>query len=241
MSRRAWLTLIGLLIASLLVAGAVIWLVQSTGRQEAGAIFGPRWYHEDSGPRSAWEGNHKFPGWRRPFWSVASPWWLLGRVLASEVFFFLAGALVFFLFPARQQRLLAALSRRGNGYPWALLGIGVSTAVLLLALGILAVFSFVGLPFLPWLLLLVAFLWAVGLVAVALWAGRAVRNMARLPDRQPLLDLALGVLTLFIVGSVPVLGWLALLLAGLWGVGAVVATRFGSEGGWQLDALTTTE
>ncbi len=191
--------------------------MQSAGGPQAGPIFGPQWRHPGLGPHLPWE-EHPFPGWRRPFWSAASPWWLLGRVLASEVFFFLASALVFLLFPTRLQRLLGALLRRGNGYPCALLGIGVLTAVLPLALGILAVFSFVGLPFLPWLFLLVAFAWTVGLVAVALWIGRAVRNVARLPDRQPLLDLALGVVTLFIVGSVPVLGWLALLLAGLWGV-----------------------
>jgi len=34
---------------------------------------------------------------------------------------------------------------------------------------------------------------------------------------------------------------LDLLLAGLWGMGAVVATRFGSAGGWQMDVLTETE
>lgn len=241
MSQRAWVTLIGLVLISLLVAGAVIWLVQSAVGPQAGPIFGPQWGHPGFGPRPPWEEDHRFSGWQRPFWSAASPWWLLGRVLASEVFFFLAGALVFILFPARLQRLQHALSRRGNGHPWALLGIGVLTAVLLLALGILAVFSFVGLPFLPWLFLLVAFAWTVGLVAVALWVGCGVRNIARLPDRQPLLDLALGVVTLFIVGSVPVLGWLALLLAGLWGVGAVAATRFGSAEGWQLNALIETE
>lgn len=238
MSQRAWVTLIGLVLISLLVAGVIIWLAQNAVGPQVGPTFGPRWRHPGVGPRPPWEEDHRFPGWRRPFWSAASPWWLLGRILASEVFFFLAGALVFLLFPARLQRLQETLSRRENGHPWALLGIGIVTAVLLLALGILAVFSFVGLPFLPWLLLLAAFVWAVGLVAVALWVGRGVRNIVRLPDRRPLLDLALGVVTLFIVGSIPVLGWLALLLAGLLGVGAVVATRFGSARGWQLTALT---
>jgi hypothetical protein len=110
-----------------------------------------------------------------------------------------------------------------------------------LALSFLAVFSFIGIPFLPLLFLLVAFAWAAGLVSVALQVGRVVRNKARLDDRQLLLDLALGVLSLFIVGLAPILGWIALLLAGLWGMGAVVATRFGSPGGWQLDLLSETE
>ncbi len=229
MSRRAWITLLGLFGLSLLIAAVAILAIQQmrTNAPFMRPGFGIPWERPGFEPRP-WD------GFGRPFfWARRSPWWLLGQVMASEVFLFVIGSLVLLLFPARLRVMLAALSERGRAS--GLLGLGFLTGILLLALGALAVFSLIGLPFLPVLFLLVALAVGWGLVAVTLRVGAGVRRTARIEDSHPLFDLALGVLVLFIVGSVPILGGLAFLLAAAWGLGAVVATRFGSSEGWHLD------
>lgn len=246
MSRRAWLVLTGLVVLSLLVAGVTLFAGRRLGRLPLsverpgfGAPWEPRAPWE--GPRGdfPWRGGRSLP-WRgnRPdgepfrFFARLSPWWTLGRVLASEVFFFVIGALVLALFPQRMRTMLAALDRKGKA--GGLLGLGFLSGVLLLALIVLAFFSLVGLPFLLLLLTLFVLAWGVGLVAVALRLGVAVRRQTRIPDRHILLDLALGVLGFFTLGSIPFLGWLTLVVAGVWGLGTVIATRFGSAEGWSL-------
>jgi hypothetical protein len=229
MSRRAWITLLGLFVLSLLIAAVAILVMQQV-RTNAPFIrpgFGIPWGRPGFEPRT-WGGSS------RPFfWAQHSPWWLLGQVVASEVFLFVIGSLVLLLFPARLRVMLAALSERGRAS--GLLGLGFLTGILFLVLGALAVFSLIGLAFLPLLFLLVALATGLGLVAVTLRVGARVRQAARIEDYHPLLDLALGVLVFFIVGSVPILGGLALFLAAAWGLGAVVTTRFGSPDGWHLD------
>ncbi|RME80795.1 MAG: hypothetical protein D6775_15250 [Caldilineae bacterium] len=237
LSRRAWFTLIGLALLSLLVASAAIFLVQRAapfplGHPAFGTPWEPRVPWERHHGAFPWQEGHRFPDADRPIFSQASPWWVLGRVLASEVFFFIIGALVVALMPRRMQALLAALQARERST--GLLGIGFLSGVLFVALAVLAAFSLIGLPFLPLLLILFALAWGVGLVAAAIRLGQWVGTLTRIPDRHILLDLALGVLAFFTLGSIPLLGVLTLFLAGLWGLGTVIATRMGDPSGWQL-------
>lgn len=240
MTRRTWVTLIGLFVLSLLIAAVAILLMQQVGENAPFMRpgFGAPW-ERGFAPRSALPEAPGFGHGRGFFLYHRSPWWLLGQVVASEVFLFLIGSLVLLLFPTRIRRMLDALSERGRAT--GLLGLGFLSGILLLVLTMIAVFSFIGLPFLPALLLLVALASGVGLVAVVLRVGGAVRRTARLSDRHPLLDMALGVLAFFIVGSIPILGALIFFLAAVWGLGAVVATRFGSPEGWHLDILPLEE
>jgi hypothetical protein len=229
MSRRAWFVLIGLVVLNLLAASVTLLLVQRAD----GFPIGRPGFVAPWEPRAPWEIQRgDFPGrdsgrfpWREGypgnepgrFSARLSPWWALGRVLASEIFFFVIGALVVALFPRRMRVMLKALQTRGR--VGGLLGLGFLSGILLLALGGLAVFSLVGIPFLPLLLLLLAIAVGIGLVAVALRLGVAVRGWTRLLGQHILLDLALGVLVFFTLGSIPFLGALTLLVASLWGLG----------------------
>jgi hypothetical protein len=51
----------------------------------------------------------------------------------------------------------------------------------------------------------------------------------------PLVDLLAGLLIIFILSLIPLLGPLLLALLAILGFGAVVLTRAGSAGGWDLD------
>lgn len=243
MSKRAWALLIGLFLLSLLVAGGVAWVLPQArptfGHPIPGPTYHAPWYRGEP-PRFFWPEEQGrpgplFPRGRPRFFTRPHPLWHVGRVLASEIFFFLAAALVVLLFPGRITR--SARIFWGDGHAWAALGVGVLVSLIMLVLSVLAALSALGLMFLPWLLMLYGFAWAVGLVVVALAVGRGLRRLFRVPDARWLLDLALGVLLLITVGLIPVLGWVVLLLAGLWGVGAVALTRFGASRGWQLDIL----
>ncbi len=222
MSRRAWLTLLGLLVLSLALAFVIGWGMRNFGK----TFWVSRPGFGFASPERGFESHPRLsPPWR-PFFTRLSPLWILGRVLASEISLFLIGALGLLLFPKRTHALLSALSLKGR--TGNLLGIGFLSLLLILALFVLAAFSLVGLLFLPALGLLLSLAAALGLIGVTWRIGVGMRDLARLPDRQPLLELALGTLTLFSVGSLPIVGGLALLLAGLWGLGAVVATRLGT-------------
>lgn len=242
LSRRAWLVLLGLFLLSLLTAAGALWLyTQAFDFPWARPGFGTPW--EPHGPWTEprepylWRREPRFdPGTPHPFpvpyrpharvLSRIAPWWVLGRVVASEVFFFLIGALAISLFPRRIRILLDALRTRGKSA--GLLGIGFLISLLFVALTMLAAFSLIGLPFLPVLLVLFALAWGLGLVATTVRIGQWIRDGLGVPDQQWLLELAFGVLALFILGSIPILGALALVFAGMWGLGAVFATRFGT-------------
>jgi len=124
-----------------------------------------------------------------------------------------------------------------GGNPWAALGIGVVSTLFFLLLGILATFSVAGIFFMPWLLLLFGFAWATGWVIMTLEVGYLVRRLFHISDAHRFVDLLFGVLVLVTVGVVPVAGWIVLVLANMWGVGAVVLTRFGATRGWQPGTL----
>lgn len=240
LSRRAWLTLIGLTLLSLLVASVTTSLMQRIApftpeRPGFGTPWEPRLPWEERHDKFPWREGAPFPESGRYFFSRISPWWILGRVLASEIFFFIIGALVVALMPQRMQALLAAL--RDHGRATGLLGIGFLGGVLFFALTILAAFSLIGLPFLPLLLILFALAWGVGLIAVAIRLGQWVGALMHLSDHYILLDLGLGVLAFFTLGSIPLVGALSLLVAGLWGLGAVIITRLGSAKGWEGTGL----
>lgn len=222
MSRRAWFTLFGLFALSLVVAFLLTWGVNVLGKS-AGMMrpgFGLPWPDRGFAPDSRFS-------FHRPFFLTRfSPFWVVGRVLASEVFLFLVGMLGLMFFPQRLQTLFGVLSRPGKGM--SLFGFGFLAGLLMFLLFILAVFSFIGLIFLPVMGLLMMLAGAFGLLGVTWRVGVAVRDLFGIADREPVLEMALGTLTIFTLGSIPFLGWLALFFLGVWGVGAAIATRLGT-------------
>ncbi len=153
--------------------------------------------------------------------------WAAGRVLATEIFYFLVGLILFGLAPGPMQRMTSAL-RAGSGQRWQALGVGVAVALLAVTLSVLAAFSAVGLLFLGPLVLFFNLLAVVGFFVAAAALGYGVRQLFRVPDAHWALELGLGVVVLAILGLIPLLGWLFVALALLWGMGAVLTTRLGT-------------
>jgi hypothetical protein len=157
-------------------------------------------------------------------------------VMVSLVSLVAAGALVLFLVPYRLGRTREALTRSPR-QALRLEAIGVLAFVLSLALILLLVALVTGILFAVVVLVLLAVTGFAGLLAVALALGRWIRRRVAPRAGSPIADLGIGLLALFPLGLVPWLGWLFVLLLAALGFGALVATKFGSEEGWSLDAL----
>ncbi|HET7081553.1 MAG TPA: hypothetical protein VFM49_29345 [Chloroflexia bacterium] len=159
--------------------------------------------------------------------------------LTSLITLLCGGLLILYLLPARIGRIAAAM--RG---PWpARVGLGLlglAAAVILVALGLVigvalggaSLITILGVPI--WLAITaigpVAAL--LGLTAVSLPLGRWTGRRLGLAEQPPQVDLLAGLLVLFLVSLVPVLGGLVLLCAALLGLGAVLQTRAGSARPW---------
>ncbi len=171
--------------------------------------------------------------WTRPLLLRPRPIWQVGRVLAAEIFFFLVASIVILTFPRRFARCIRIFLKDNS--TWLPLAVGFSSSITISILVILAALSGWGLILLLWLLLLLGFVWVTGLSLAALYTGYRVRQSFHISNAPWPLDLAIGVLILITVGIVPVIGWMAFFIAGMWGMGVVILTRFGSERGWDLD------
>ncbi len=247
MSRKAWVVLIGMVLLSVLLAGVTTWAIKRPPRPLPGLpIVGPT-YGIPIPPRRPVVPPPSRPlpqprpplptrlrpllPWRgAPLFIRPHPIWQVTRVIASEIFLFLVATMAFLLFPRRLLRCRRALEQGA----WSAFVMGFVGTLVMTLLGLLAMFSALGWIILPWLLLLYAFVWLMGLIVAALQLGGMVRQLFRVPDDVWMLDLALGVVLLVMLGLLPVVGWIFFLLLGMGGMGAVILTRFGSSQGWDF-------
>ncbi len=237
MSRRTFVILLITFLLSLAVAYFVGWWWQ---RMMAGALwltqpFYPFYEREPHGHRMFEPEPFLRPSPRQLI--HFSPLWAAGRTLASEVFFFLIGFVALALFQKRFRNMLERLKKNSLSY----LGVGITTALLGFLLILLAFFTLIGLPFLPFLMLFFGFLATMGLLVSLLGLGGMARRIMHLPEQHLLLDLALGICLFFIVANLPIFGMLAFFLTSLWGWGTIVATRFGAPTGWTGLTFSETE
>ena len=136
---------------------------------------------------------------------------------------FLFGLLLLGTVPAR----LDALTRAVAALPVRAAVTGFVAGLAGVILAVVLVITIVGIPGAVVLGLSLAVGTYAGLVAVAAVIGRILPIRAL--DARPVLQLAAGVLVLFVVARVPVLGGLASFVAAMVGLGAVVATRAGTR------------
>lgn len=112
----------------------------------------------------------------------------------------------------------------GHALLWGLL-IAILTPLIIVML----VLSVIGIVFIPLYLLL---LWAAGVfgyVAVSQLIGKKVLKALRIYNRPMMWEMIVGLILLCLIGFLPVLGWIAKGLAALMGLGAILATRFGTQ------------
>ena len=132
------------------------------------------------------------------------------------------GTLTLYLLPRRVGRIAQALE--GGGVALArLFLVGLAGYIIFAALSVLGAITLFGAPAGLLLLVLAYALVPLGLAAISLPLGRAVGRRFGLRGPGPLVDLLAGLLILFILSLIPLLGPLLLVglaILGFWGRGA---------------------
>lgn len=148
--------------------------------------------------------------------------------LGSLLAFASLGLIVIYFFPQRLFYLVQHL-----GQSWAAFGeaglLGLVSYLFLAVLGALLTLTVVGLPFAVLLGLAVIGLSFLGLVAAASTLGQRLAALLGIGGTFPLLWWMAGLLVLFALGILPVIGWFAVALTIVFGFGAIVRTRLGSN------------
>jgi hypothetical protein len=149
---------------------------------------------------------------------------ILGAII-SAIAFAALGALVVIFAPGPTRRVSDAVVAR----PWNAAGVGCLTLILVPILAILLVITLIGTPIAFLLGVIAVIAWIFGWIAVGYLAGERILRAFRARDILPVLAVIVGIVVLMLVSQVPVIGWLVTCLVGLFGIGAVVLTRFGTR------------
>ena len=230
-----WVALLaGLLAVAVLLSWADSTLLRSLFPQPAqpprrgeirGAVFPPL-------PGAFGPGDERRPAFvfagLGPVGGLFAFWWFLATGAGVILLALAALALV----PARARRAAQRLSRAELPLMFAA---GIAAILLAVAVTVLMRVTFVLLSLAPVVLAGVAAGALFGIAVLALAAGR--RLGVRLGPAPVLVPALAGLLLFFDVALVPVLGWLALLVLAITGLGVAVLTRLGSAVGWGLDDL----
>lgn len=155
-------------------------------------------------------------------WLQRLLFWQL-RTLGSALLFILIGLAVLLAAPKGVARVAGAAATQ----PAVSFGLGLLTLLLALFAGALLLLA-CGLGLLVWLALAVGLV--LGWIGVGLWVGRWLLGLFRLRTASSIPELALGILLITVLANLPLcIGFLFWLAFSAIGLGAVVATRFGTE------------
>ena len=110
--------------------------------------------------------------------------------------------------------------------PAASLGVGLLTYLVVLGLVVLLIIT---ICLSPLLVLATAAAFLIGWIALGWLVGRRLLQALKAKEVAPIWEAALGVFLLTLLGTVPCIGWLAWVVGGAFGLGAVVLTRFGTR------------
>jgi hypothetical protein len=105
---------------------------------------------------------------------------------------------------------------------------GLVGLVIVIPLAVLLGVSLVGIPLIPLEFILVGCAFLVGYVAVAQLIGNKMATAAKRPDLNVIWATMLGLIALWVIGWVPVLGWLVKGVALFLGFGGVIAALLGA-------------
>ena len=143
------------------------------------------------------------------------------------------GALL--LFPNRARTAVQRLEAR-YGLPIAMAA-GVATFLLTLAATGLLRFTLIFLAVIPVVLVVALAAAMFGIACIALGLGRLLQRRLPLGPAHPLVAALAGALIVFDLAVIPYLGFFALAVVAIGGLGLAVVTRFGSETGWSFTDL----
>ena len=152
-------------------------------------------------------------------------WGLAFMSLLSFIAFLVLAVILAAIFPGQLGLVSYYVERQpGHALLWGFLAvIATPAAVLLLVLTIF------GIPFIPVLLLLLGAAFVFGYVSISQLLGKLTLKAFKVRGKPMAIEVLTGLVILFIVGFLPILGWIIKALAGLMGLGAVVVTKFGTR------------
>lgn len=152
-------------------------------------------------------------------------WGLAFMSLLSFVAFLVLAVILAAVFPGQLGLVSYYVERQpGHALLWGFLTCLATPAAILLL--ILTIF---GIPFIPVLLLLLGAAFVFGYVAIAQLLGKLSLKAFKVRGKPMAFEIVTGLVILFLVGFLPILGWIIKALAGLAGLGAVVVTKFGTR------------
>jgi hypothetical protein len=163
------------------------------------------------GPTRPWDGM-PYPSWSRVARAMATAT-LLGFVVLA--------VLVTAIFPRPVRGVASALSTS----PGEALLAGAAIWIILPPLAVVLALSIVGIPAVVMLPFIVALVGVVGIAGVAVVVGERIIGAFQ-RDRSEAIDALVGAALLGVLAFLPVIGWLAILLAVTWGLGAVILLLF---------------
>ncbi|HHY92427.1 MAG TPA: hypothetical protein GX511_03715 [Firmicutes bacterium] len=169
---------------------------------------------------------HRWQGFVAPF----GPWfWWWGQftgLLSSLAL----GAIILALLPTNVEHMVGALP--DNWGRFALIGfLGYLVAVPLIAM---VAITIIGIPLALLLVLALVAARFLAYTVVSLFVGRRLLERLITHAVNPFAELLVGLVVLFVIRFVPLVGWLVGLVVAIIGLGAVLDTRFGSGQPWLL-------
>lgn len=162
-----------------------------------------------------------------------SPWERFSGWLLSLVGLLALTVAAVAVFPDK----LKAMKNGMEAEPLRQLGIGllgwVALPVVLLALTL----TIIGIPVAFLVLLCLPIIMIIGFVVMALFAGQQLDKALgdrwpRYVDERPIIQALKGMVLIWVIKAVPLVGWLVWPLAALFGMGTALATRFGTNRPW---------
>ncbi|KAF0133237.1 MAG: hypothetical protein FD145_1382 [Candidatus Saganbacteria bacterium] len=106
---------------------------------------------------------------------------------------------------------------------------GVLAAFLIIPAIVMMVLSIIGIPFIPLFFIIIASAFIFGYVASSQLIGKVVLRTVRVYNKPIMFETAVGLIALYVIGFLPVFGFIIKGLFSIMGLGAVFVTRFGSK------------
>ncbi len=150
-----------------------------------------------------------------------------GLKFLNLVLLFALGSLVLALMPEKTKAMAWALGEE----PFKKLLIGFIALIVTPFVVIISAVSIIGLPLVPFIILAFIAIKFIGYVAIVLYIGSRIRQTAAL-NLNIFLDLFIGILILWLVKLVPIVGLISSLIVTMFALGVIIDTKFGTHNPW---------
>ena len=137
------------------------------------------------------------------------------------------GSLVLALMPEKTKAMAWALGEE----PFKKFLIGFLALIVTPFVVLISAVSIIGLPLVPFIILAFIAIKFIGYVAIVLYIGSRIRQTASL-NLNIFLELFIGILILWLVKLVPIVGLISSLIVTMFALGVIIDTKFGTHNPW---------